>query len=181
MEGGTELNNTKTITALTFTLNEEIFALDIKSVKEVLDYTKITKIPQTPDYMLGVINLRGNVAPVVDLKMKFNMPKSEITVNTCIIIVEVEIEGKNQIVGILADSVKEVFEFDLKNIEEAPKIGLNIDIDFILGIAKRDEEFVIILDINKIFSEKEKEQIIGTETETPIESISKDINLELGE
>lgn len=181
MEASEQLKSAKTITALTFTLNQEIFALDIKSVKEVLDYTKITKIPQTPDYMLGVINLRGNVAPVVDLKMKFNMPSSEITVNTCIIIVEVDIEGKNQIVGILADSVKEVVEFDLKSIEEAPKIGLDIDIDFILGIAKKDEEFVIILDINKIFTEREKEELIVTETENVVEASTKGVNLELGE
>lgn len=164
METVVEVDNLKTITALTFMLNEEVFALDIKSVKEVLDYTKITKIPQTPDYMLGVINLRGNVAPVVDLKMKFNMPPSERTVNTCIIIVEVDIEGKKQIVGILADSVKEVVEFDMKGIEEAPKIGLDIDIDFIMGIAKRDDEFVIILDIDKIFSKQEKEQLAAAES-----------------
>lgn len=163
MEKNSELEGLKTITALTFKLNDEVFALDIKSVKEVLDYTKITKIPQTPDYMLGVINLRGNVAPVVDLKMKFNMPPSERTVNTCIIIVEVEIEGKAHIVGILADSVKEVVEFDLKGIEEAPKIGLNIDIDFILGIAKKDDDFVILLDINKIFSTQDKEEIVSAE------------------
>lgn len=171
MEKISEREALKTITALTFKLNDEVFALDIKSVKEVLDYTKITKIPQTPDYMLGVINLRGNVAPVVDLKMKFNMPPSERTVNTCIIIVEVEIEGKSHIVGILADSVKEVVEFDVKGIEEAPTIGLNIDIDFIRGIAKKDDEFVIILDINKIFSTEEKAELVSAEDRVGEESI----------
>jgi purine-binding chemotaxis protein CheW len=148
----TEKDSNTVITALTFTLNEEIFALDIKSVKEVLDYTKITKVPKTPNYMLGVINLRGNVVPVVDLKMKFNMPQSEITVNTCIIILEVEIEGSNSTIGIIADSVKEVVDFEENSIEDPPKIGLSLNINFIKGIAKRDDDFVIILDIDKVFS-----------------------------
>lgn len=153
-----------TITALTFTLNNEIFALDIKSVKEVLEYIKITKVPRTPDYMLGVINLRGNVAPVVDLKMKFGMPPSEKTVDTCIIIVEVDIDGAKTTVGILADSVKEVVEFDTNSIEDAPTIGLNLNIDFIQGMAKKDSEFVIILDIDKVFSSEEIKEISGTNT-----------------
>lgn len=150
-----------TITALTFTLNNEIFALDIKSVKEVLEYIKITKVPRTPDYMLGVINLRGNVAPVVDLKMKFGMPPAEKTVDTCIIIVEVEIDGAKTTVGILADSVKEVVEFDSGSIEDAPTIGLNLNIDFIQGMAKKDNDFVIILDIDKVFSAEEIKEIGG--------------------
>ncbi|MCX8083513.1 MAG: chemotaxis protein CheW [Calditerrivibrio sp.] len=153
-----------TITALTFTLNNEIFALDIKSVKEVLDYIKITKVPRTPDYMLGVINLRGNVAPVVDLKMKFGMPPSEKTVDTCIIIVEVDIDGVKTTVGIMADSVKEVVDFDSSHIEEAPKIGLNLNIDFIKGMAKKDDEFVIVLDIDKVFSVEEIGEISSVTT-----------------
>ncbi|MEM3238241.1 MAG: chemotaxis protein CheW [Thermoplasmata archaeon] len=152
-----EENDTKNtnITALTFTLSSEMFAMDIGYVKEVLEYSKITKVPKTPDYMLGVINLRGSVAPVVDLKMKFNMPQSERTVDTCIIIVEVEIENSKTIVGILADSVKEVFDFDSSSIEATPTIGLNINVDFIHGIAKHKDDFVMILDINKVFSIEE--------------------------
>ena len=147
------------ITALTFMLDGEIFALDINFVMEVLEYIKITKVPRTPPYMLGVINLRGNVAAVVDLKMKFNMPPSEQTVDTCIIIVEVNIDGAKTIVGILADSVNEVFDFDTGGIKEAPRIGLDIDMDFIKGIARQKDDFVMILDINKIFSAEEIKEI----------------------
>lgn len=147
------------ITALTFTLDGEIFALDINYVIEVLEYVKITKVPRTPLYMLGVINLRGNVAAVVDLKMKFNMPPSEQTVDTCIIIVEVNINGARTIVGILADSVKEVFDFDIGAIEETPRLGLDIDMDFLKGIARQKDDFVMIIEINKIFSPEEIREI----------------------
>lgn len=155
-----ELQN---ITALTFTLSSEMFAIDISHVKEVLEYSKITKVPKTPDYMLGVINLRGNVAPVVDLKMKFNMLPSERTVDTCIIIVEVLIDGTTTTVGILSDSVKEVFDFDKNSIEETPTIGLNLNVEFIQGIAKHRDDFVMILDINKVFSAEEIKEIGKTE------------------
>ena len=99
---------------LTFTLDEELFALDIAKVREVLDYTSITKVPQTPDFMRGVINLRGSVVPVVDMRSKFNMPVAETTVNTCIIIVEVDIDGEGTVLGAMADSVQEVLELEEK-------------------------------------------------------------------
>lgn len=149
------------INVLTFKLNSEVFGIDIMSVKEVLDYTKITKVPRTPDYMLGVINLRGNVAPVVDLKMKFGMEATEKTIDTCIIIVEVMVDEEATTLGILADSVEEVIDFDEKDIEEAPKIGVKLNMDFIKCMAKKGDDFVIILDINKVFSSEEIADISG--------------------
>jgi purine-binding chemotaxis protein CheW len=97
---------------LTFKLDEEVFALDISKVREVLEYTTVTKVPQTPDFMCGVINLRGGVVPVVDLRLKFDMAEAEKTVNTCIIIVEVTLDGESAVLGALVDSVQEVFEFE---------------------------------------------------------------------
>ena len=97
---------------LTFKLSEEVFALDVAQVREILDYIKVTKVPQTPDYMCGVINLRGNVVPVVDMRLKFGMAKTEKTVDTCIIVVEVKSDGESLVLGALVDSVQEVFELD---------------------------------------------------------------------
>jgi purine-binding chemotaxis protein CheW len=137
---------------LSFKLDEEEFALDISKVREVLDFTKITKVPQTPAFMRGVINLRGAVVPVVDLNKKFGIKDTEKTVNTRIIIGEVDIEGENIVLGVLADSVHEVMELEPDHIEPAPKIGTRLNTDFLKGMGKRDEEFVMILDIDKVFS-----------------------------
>ncbi|MFO7448261.1 MAG: chemotaxis protein CheW, partial [Ignavibacteriaceae bacterium] len=91
---------------LTFKLAEEIFGVDVAQVREILDYIKITKVPQTPDFMCGVINLRGSVVPVVDMRLKFDLEKTETTVNTCIVVVEVNLNGENTILGALVDSVQ---------------------------------------------------------------------------
>ena len=146
---------TETRQYLSFKLDEEDFALDISKVREVLDFTKITKVPQTPDFMKGVINLRGTVVPVVDLNKKFNIKDTQKTVNTRIIIGEVDIEGDQVVLGVLADSVHEVMELEPGSIEPAPKIGTKLNTDFIKGMGKRDEEFVMILDIDKVFSLEE--------------------------
>lgn len=137
---------------LTFKLAEELFALDIGKVREVLDFTVVTSIPGTPDFMMGVINLRGSVVPVVDMRLKFGMPATQQSVNTCIIIVEVTVDGETTVLGAMADSVQEVLDLDPDLIEPAPRIGTRLNINFIRGMGKRDEEFIIILDINKIFS-----------------------------
>ena len=140
---------------LTFKLDEEIFALGIDKVREVLDYTSVTRVPQTPDFMRGVINLRGSVVPVVDMRLKFGMAKTEKTVNTCIIIVEINLDGETTVLGALADSVQEVLDLEPQQIEPAPKIGTKLRTDFIRGMGKRDEQFIIILDIDKVFSGEE--------------------------
>jgi purine-binding chemotaxis protein CheW len=137
---------------LTFKLEDEVYATEIAQVREVLEYPRVTKVPRTPEYMRGVINLRGHVVPVLDLKLRFGMKKTEQTVNTCIIIVEVHLDGEKTIIGALADSVQEVIEMDASMIQAAPKIGTKLNTDFIRGMGKRDEQFVIILDIEKTFS-----------------------------
>lgn len=146
---------TETRQYLTFKLAEEIFAVDVAKVREILEFTTITKVPQTPDFMRGVINLRGSVVPVMDMRLKFGMPVTEKTVNTCIIVVEVNHEGETIIIGALADSVQEVFELEPEQIEPAPRIGTKLNTDFILGMGKRDGQFIMILDIDRTFTSDE--------------------------
>jgi purine-binding chemotaxis protein CheW len=148
---------------LTFILQEEVFALDISTVREVLDFTTITRVPRTPDFMQGVINLRGSVVPVVDLRMKFGLPVSEKTVNTCIIIVEVVVDDEMVVLGVLADSVQEVLDLESGHIEPAPKIGTRLNTEFIKGMGKQNDLFIIILDIDKVFSTKELGQVQETQ------------------
>jgi len=140
---------------LTFTLGDEVFALDIASVREVLEYTTITKVPRTPEAIRGVINLRGRAVPVVDVRLKFGMPETQRTVNTCIIIVEVSLGGEETVLGALADSVKEVMDIEPKDIEPAPRMGTSIRADFIQGIGKQGDDFIILLDIDRVFTEDE--------------------------
>jgi len=140
---------------LTFRLDEELFALDIAKVREVLDLTAITRVPRTPEYMLGVINLRGSVVPVVDLRLKFGMTKSEKTVNTCIIITEVMVDDETVILGALVDSVQEVIDLEPGDLEPPPKIGARLNTDFIKAMGKHNDRFIIILYIDKVFSTSE--------------------------
>ncbi|RJX34497.1 MAG: chemotaxis protein CheW [Desulfurivibrio sp.] len=153
---------------LTFKLGEEVFALDVAKVREILDFTTVTKVPQTPAYMRGVINLRGNVVPVLDLRLKFGMSATEKTVNTCVIVVEMVVEGEVMVLGVLADSVQEVIDLEPELIEPAPRIGTTINTDFILGMGKHNELFIMILDIDRVFSEGEKAAIVKTEREAVV-------------
>jgi len=137
---------------LTFKLADEVFALDITKVREVLDFGALTRVPRTPEFMRGVINLRGSVVPVVDLRLKFGMTRTESSVNTCIIITEVTVDNETTVLGALADSVQEVLDLDPGNIAPAPKIGAQLRTEFIRGMGRRDDRFVIILDIDRIFS-----------------------------
>ncbi len=146
---------TETTQYLTFKLDDEVFALDISKVREVLEFTTVTKVPQTPDFMQGVINLRGNVVPVIDMRLKFGMSETEKTVNTCVIIVEINLDGESTVLGAMADSVQEVFELESDQIEPAPRIGTRMNTEFIKGMGKREGEFIIILDIDKVFSSDE--------------------------
>jgi purine-binding chemotaxis protein CheW len=140
---------------LTYKLGDEVFALDITKVREVLDFTTITKVPRTPEFMRGVINLRGSVVPVVDLRLKFGMSRTDKTVNTCIIITEVTVDGDTTVLGALADSVQEVIVLEPGGISAPPKIGTKLRTEFIKGMGKQDDHFIIILDIDKVFSTDE--------------------------
>jgi len=143
---------TETVQYLTFKLDDETFAVDVAKVREILDFSTVTKVPQTPDFMRGVINLRGSVVPVVDMRLKFGMSETEKTVDTCIIVLEILLDNETAVVGALADSVQEVLELEPENIEPAPRIGTKLNTDFLVGMGKQNETFIMILNIDKVFT-----------------------------
>jgi purine-binding chemotaxis protein CheW len=157
---------TETRQYLTFRLANEVFATDVAKVREVLDLTPITAIPRTPEFMSGVINLRGSVVPVVDLRLCFRMSKTETTRNTCIVVVEVMFDNEPTVIGALADSVEEVIDLDPDQIQPPPRIGNQIRTDFIRGMGKRDAQFVMILDIDRVFSAEDLASIRSQESES---------------
>lgn len=140
---------------LTFTLDGEQYAADVSRVREVLELLPLTKLPRMPEYMKGVINIRGSVVPVVDLREKFGMAEVEETVDTSIIVMDVKDGEKRMTVGCLADSVEEVVDIPPESVEPPPSFGTKVDTEFIDGIAKRDEQFIIVLDINRVFDDAE--------------------------
>ncbi|HUX37559.1 MAG TPA: chemotaxis protein CheW [Rectinemataceae bacterium] len=140
---------------LTFTLDNEQYAIGVGKVREVLEYTKITKLPRTALFMKGIINLRGAGVPVIDLRLKFGLPETDITKDTSIIVMEVDSGEGKVVVGALADAVHEVVEIEEKAIEPAPRFGTRLAAEFIKGVGKRDEGFVILLDIDRIFNAEE--------------------------
>ena len=140
---------------LTFKLDQEIFALSIAKVREVLDFTEITKVPKTPDFMRGVINVRGSVVPVMDLRAKFGLVNAGNTHDTRIVVMDLDIGGESVLLGALADSVHEVKDLSPEQIEKPPAIGSRWRSDFIKGIGKSDDQFIIILDIDRVFSTDE--------------------------
>ena len=144
----TELNQ-----YLTFTLDGEFYAVAVHSVKEVLGYTEGTKIPRTVDYMKGVINLRGSVVPVIDLRTKVGMPEAEKTIATSIIVIEGKVGADRVVLGMIADSVQEVINLDPQDIQPPPRIGTRVDTEFIQGIGKHDERFIIVLAIDRVYSD----------------------------
>ena len=148
---------------LTFKLADEIFAVDVAKVREILEVTTITRMPRVPEYMCGVINLRGSVVPVIDLKQKLGMIATDRTVDTCIILVEISQGTETVVLGALADSVQEVFELEPENIEPAPKIGVGLDTDFIQGMGKHNDQFMMILDMDRVFMD-EAQSVVTPET-----------------
>ena len=137
---------------LTFTLRDGDFAIDIAKVREVLDVATMTKIPHMPSYISGVINLRGNVVPVLDLGCRLGMDPVVPTKNTCVMIVETTIDETTFALGTVADSVQMVLDLQTSEIEEVPRMGRNINTDFINGMGKQGEKFLVILNIDKVIS-----------------------------
>jgi purine-binding chemotaxis protein CheW len=140
---------------LTFKLEEEVFAVDVANVREILDFTPATKVPGTPEFMRGVINVRGNVVPIVDMRLKFGLSKTEKTVDTCIVVMEISVDDDKIVLGALVDSVQEVFEMEASQIEPPPRMGTRWKTEFIKGIGKRNDQLIIILDIDRVFSSNE--------------------------
>ncbi len=140
---------------LSFTLEDELFAIPVEKVQEILSVTKITKVPKSPLYMKGVINLRGSVLPVIDTRIKFGMPQIEQTVNTSIIVLSIFLEGETILLGAQVDGVREVLEIKPDQIQPAPKIGSKYKSEFIEGMVKKEETFIILLHIDSVLSTDE--------------------------
>jgi len=153
MENSTELKEVRQF--LTFRLAAETYGIEVHKVREILDLPAITKVPQAPEFMVGVINLRGHVVPVVDLRRRFQLETAEQTKDSCIIVVEIDFEGELLTTGIVGDSVEEVIELAEGQIEPPPKLGTQLNAEFIHGMGTLGEEFVLLLDIDRIFTSQD--------------------------
>lgn len=142
---------------LSFNLAGNDYAIGILQVKEILQYETVTYVPSVPPSIRGVINLRGTVAPVVDLAVKFGLPSTAITKRTCILIVEAAVGGERTVVGVMADAVREVIELGAEEIEPTPTFGTQVRVDFLVGMGKAGKGFVLLLDLDRVISASEKE------------------------
>ena len=147
---------------LTFSLGNEAFAFNVDHVEKILEYQPVTEVPKAPEYMLGVINIRGEVVPLIDTKIKFGMAKTEINAGTCILVLHIEVDNEFIKLGALVDTVTEVVKYNSKDILALPKVGKKNKSEFINGVLKINEKFVFLLDCNKIFS---VDEIIKLKTE----------------
>jgi purine-binding chemotaxis protein CheW len=145
---------------LTFRIGNENYGLELSQTREIIEYAGITEVPLMPNFLRGVINLRGEVVPVIDLAVRLGRKSIEVQKRTCIIVVELLNNEQNHVLGLLADSVSEVIELNDENIEDAPSFGAKIRADFIQGIAKRDDEFVVLLDANNALSIRELAHLV---------------------
>ena len=146
------LNISQTNSFLTFRLGEEAFAANAGKVLSILEMTKITEVPQAPRFMKGIINLRGKVLPIIDIRMKFGMTPTVYTSNTCIVVMDIEMETGSVELGVLVDSVESVLEIERDKVLEAPSIGSRYKAEFIQGVIHEADSIVMLLDIDKIFS-----------------------------
>ena len=152
----------KTGKYLTFMLAEETYGIGILKVKEIIGMMPITSVPRTPEFVKGVINLRGKVIPVVDLRLKFTMDAADYTDRTCIIVVEIDSDTGTVLIGIVVDAVSEVLNIKAEEIEETPAFGSKLNTDYILGMAKMEGGVKILLDIDKVLSTREIEMLDKT-------------------
>lgn len=147
---------------LTFLVSEELFGLGILYIKEIIEFESVTHVPMMPEYIPGVINLRGNVVPVIDLNMRFYKKKTETNRKTCIIITEIKMDNEIIDVGLLVDAVNEVVDITPDSVEDPPSFGSKIRLDFIQGLGKLENKFVIILKVNQILELSELQSIQET-------------------
>jgi purine-binding chemotaxis protein CheW len=146
---------------LTFKLGDELFAIEVAQVREILELSQITKVPTAPSYMRGVINVRGKATPVVDLRLKFGLPTTADRLETRVVVMELELEGEATVVGGIADSVHEVIELDASQIAPPPRIAMRWRNELIKGMGRRGEQFIIILDINAVFASQSAALVHG--------------------
>jgi len=140
---------------LTFFLEDEEYAVNIQRVKEIIEYTTVTKVPKVPQWIRGVINLRGNVVPVVDLAVRFGLEERPITKTTCIVIVEVQQDSERTVMGVIADAVNQVIDLAPKDIEEPPAFGTRVRLEYLFGMGKLGKKFALILNVDTVLSTAE--------------------------
>lgn len=146
---------------LTFLLGGEMYAIGILNIKEIIGYGQPTQVPMMPNYVRGIINLRGRVVPVIDLLPRFGRESTEVSKRTCVVIIDVEVEGEHQDIGVVVDAVSEVLQIASRDIEPPPAFGAKIRADFIAGMGKINDKFVIILNVDKVLSVEELAQLVG--------------------
>jgi purine-binding chemotaxis protein CheW len=140
---------------LTFFLADEEYAINIQRVREIIEYTAVTKVPKVPEWIRGVINLRGSVVPVVDLAVRFGLKERSVTKTTCIVIVEVEQDSERTVMGVIADAVNQVIDLAPKDIEEPPAFGTRVRLEYLVGMGKLGKKFALILNIDRVLSTAE--------------------------
>ena len=150
---------------LTFLIDEHTFGTEVFRIKEIIEYCQITYIPITHDNIRGVINLRGNVVPVIDMAIRLDKQKSEVTKRTCIIIVDIEYEGEQIELGFVADEINEVQDVYVNDILPAPSFGAEIRPEFIRGMLKKNEKFIVLLNIEEVLSIRELSELVASESE----------------
>lgn len=161
-------NIAKITSYLTFKLGDEEFAAHVGKVLNILELTKITEVPKAPNYMTGVINLRGSVLPVIDTRIKFGMTPTEFTASTCIVVMDIDLEGESVHVGALVDSVQAVIEIAPNQIMPPPSLGNKYRSEFIEGVANVNDTFVMILNMDEVFSSEELMDLAGKNVESEI-------------
>jgi purine-binding chemotaxis protein CheW len=159
---------------LTFNLAEEYYGVDILKVQEIKGYTNVTKIPNTPAYLKGVLNLRGTIVPIVDLRMKFGMGMTEPTSFTVVVVVNV----RNRVMGFLVDAVSDVLDLEKKDIQPPPELGSAVDISFVAGIGNSNDHLVTLLDIDRVLSDEEVAIVAKVTPETNMANVSKESSKE---
>ena len=154
---GTEidLSNIESDQHLTFILSDEEFAIPVMTIREIIEYGHLTNVPMVPDFIQGVVNLRGNVVPVISLANKFGLDEKAIDKRTCIIIMDTQLDGETIVMGVVVDKVLQVIEIPSDQIEPSPTLGATIRTDFIKGMGKIDDNFIIILDVVQVLSAEE--------------------------
>jgi len=149
---------------LTFLLTGEEYAISILKVKEIIEYDTVTTVPKTPRWVRGVINLRGAVVPVLDLGLKFGLEERPVTKTTCIVIVEGQVEGQSTLMGVMADAVSQVMDIATDDLQEVPTFGTRINVDYLQGMAQLGKKFVLLLDIDKVLSADEVQDLSAATT-----------------
>jgi len=179
MEAAVVKNDTEVATDdsnqyLTFMLSGETYAINILDIKEIIEYGNLTPVPMMPEFIAGVINLRGSVVPIINLKLRFGGNTTEIGKRTSIVIIEVGNNDRKNEIGIIVDIVNEVIDLAESDIEPAPSFGAHIRADFIQGMGKIGEQFLILLDVNQVLSVEELSIVEQTKEETPVKSTNQD-------